>query len=182
MMKNFLLLSVAICLAATGAVAGDIITLNNNLSFEGKVLRIKKCQVVFKAYGARYVIPGADIQSIMFENPQDDVYTEYREKAMADPDACLKGHTDANAFHGKKAGHVILGFLFGPFAMIGTAVSNPSPVRGKETYMLSPNKELFSDPVYLSCYKKKAKGQLIGMEAIGWGVWILIYTISNSGS
>lgn len=181
-MKNLFILSVALCLVAVDADAGDVVTLNNNLSFEGKILRIKKCQVVFKAYGARYVIPAADIHSIMFEDPQDIVYTEYREKSMLDPDACLKGHTDANAFHGKKVGHVILGFFFGPFAMIGTAVSNPTPMRGRDTYALSPNKELFSDPQYLTCYKKKAKGQLIGMEAIGWGISIIYLAIVNSGN
>jgi hypothetical protein len=38
---------------------------------------------------------------------------------------------------------------------------------------MSRNKEQFSDPEYLSCYTKKAKGQLIGIEALGWGAWIL---------
>ena len=38
----------------------------------------------------------------------------------------------------------------------------------------SKNKEDFDDPEYLSCYKKKAKGQLLGMEGIGWGAWILL--------
>jgi hypothetical protein len=32
----------------------------------------------------------------------------------------------------------------------------------------SKNKDQFDDPEYLSCYKKKAKGQLTGMEALGW--------------
>jgi hypothetical protein len=181
-MKNFFILGVAaVCLVSANAFGGDIVTLTNSLSFEGKVIKIKKCEVVFKAHGDRYVIPGGEIQSIQFEDPQDIVYTEYREKGMADPDACMKGHTDARAFHGKQVGHFILGFLFGPFAMIGTAVSNPTPIRGKDTYALSQNKELFSDPQYLTCYKKAAKGRLIGMEAVGWGAWLMIYLIANAG-
>ena len=39
--------------------------------------------------------------------------------------------------------------------------------------MMSNNKDQFNDLEYLSCYKKKAKGQLIGAEALGWGAWIL---------
>jgi len=61
--------------------------------------------------------------------------------------------------------------------MIGTAVSDPTPEKGKQTYMMSDNKEQFSDPQYLSCYKKKAKGQLIGMEGAGWGTFLLLLLI-----
>ncbi len=68
----------------------------------------------------------------------------------------------------------MLGFLFGPLAIIGTALSNPTPERGKETYMMSKNKEQFSDPEYLSCYKKKAKQHLITMELSGWALWLAI--------
>jgi hypothetical protein len=89
---------------------------------------------------------------------------------------------DAQAFHGKRGGHFVLGVLFGPFAVIGTAVSNPTPERGARTYMMSKNKELFSDPEYLTCYRKKAKGQLIGMEFLGWGAWILIVLVASSGA
>jgi len=84
---------------------------------------------------------------------------------------------DAENFHGKKGGHFVLGVLFGPFAMIGTALANPKPKKGKDTYMFSENKELFDDPMYLSCYRKKAKGQLIGMEALGWGSWLLLLLV-----
>ena len=81
--------------------------------------------------------------------------------------------------YSKKVGHFFLGVLFGPFAMIGTALANPTPEKGKLTYMLSKNKDQFSDPQYLSCYKKKAKGQLIGMEASGWGAWIVLVLVSS---
>jgi hypothetical protein len=58
--------------------------------------------------------------------------------------------------------------------MIGTALSNPTPYRGINTLMMSKNKEQFSDPEYLTCYKKKAKGNLVLMELAGWGTWILL--------
>jgi hypothetical protein len=59
--------------------------------------------------------------------------------------------------------------------MLGTLASNPTPQRGKKTIMVSENKQIFNDPEYLNCYRKTAKGQLIGMEALGWAAWIIIY-------
>ncbi len=159
------------------AFAGDILTLNNQMIFEGKVIKIKDCTVVFKAEGNKYIIPAADIFSLEFENIEDPVYKDYIEVADLTENKCLKGQLDAENYHGKKGGHYVLGLLFGPFAMIGTALANPTPDKGKRTYMISQNKELFNDLEYLSCYKKKAKGQLIGMEALGWGTWILLILI-----
>ena len=157
--------------------AGDILKLNNEKVFEGKVTSIKKCVVHFKANGNKYVIPATDIFSIEFANHDDKVYKDYISSSLNDPNNCLNGRLDAESYHGKKAGHFVLGLLFGPFAMIGTALSNPTPERGKQTYMMSKNKEQFSDLEYLSCYKKKAKGQLIAMEGIGWLTWILILLV-----
>jgi hypothetical protein len=164
-------------LFALSSFAGDILTLNNEMVFEGKVTKIKDCSVVFTSNADKYVIPATDIYSIQFADTEDKVYTDYMEMAQDSPDKCLNARLDAELYHGKKSGHFILGFLFGPFAIIGTAISNPTPERGMKTYMMSKNKEQFSDPEYLSCYKKKAKGQLIGMEAMGWGAWILLALI-----
>lgn len=157
--------------------AGDILTLNNQMIFEGKVIKIKDCTVVFKAEGNKYIIPAADIYSLEFESIEDPVYKAYIEVTDLTESKCLKGQLDAENYHGKKGGHYVLGLLFGPFAMIGTALSNPTPDKGKRTYMISQNKDIFNDLEYLSCYKKKAKGQLIGMEALGWGTWILFILV-----
>jgi len=175
-MKKIVLTIVAI-LIAIASFAGDILTLNNEMVFEGKVTKIKDCAVVFKANGKKYIIPASEIFSLQFENTEDKVYTDYLKLLESDPELCLKGRLDAENYHGKKGGHFVLGFLFGPFAIVGTLLSNPTPERGKETYIMSKNKEIFNDPEYLSCYRKKAKGQLIGMEALGWGTWILLLLI-----
>ena len=127
------------------------------MSFEGKVTRIKGCSVYFKIKNERYVIPATEIFSIQFNDTCDRVYTQYLKLLEIDPNACLKGRMDAEGLHGKKGTHFVLGFLFGPFAMLGTLISQPTPDRGKNTYLLSNNKELFTDPVYISCYKKKLK-------------------------
>lgn len=164
--------TIAAALFAMVSFAGDIIILNNEMAFEGKVTKIKDCSVVFKSEGSKYVIPASEIFSIRFENTEDKVYTNYLK--MNEADKCLNGRLDADNYHGKKGGHFALGFLFGPFAMIGTALSNPTPEKGRRTFEMSANQKMFSELEYISCYKKKAKGQLIGTEALGWASWVLI--------
>lgn len=174
-----IIMTVLVVLISFASFAGDILTLNNEMTFEGKVKKIKDCTVIFKANGEKYSVPANDIYSIQFADPEDKVYTEYMELAAQDPGSCLKGKEDAGAFHGKKVGHYFMGMLFGPFAMIGTLIANPTPEKGKQTYVKSTNKDEFSNPEYLKCYKSKAKGQLIGMEALGWGTWIAIVLLSG---
>jgi hypothetical protein len=170
-------LTLTAILFAIASYAGDILRLNNEMVFEGKVTKIKDCEVVFKADGKKFIVPTSVIFSLQFENTADKIYTDYMEMADSDPNKCLNGRLDAENYHGKNGGHFVLGVLFGPFAMIGTALANPTPEKGKQTYMMSKNKDQFNDPEYLSCYKKKAKGQLIGMEALGWGAWILLILV-----
>ena len=159
------------------AIAGDILTLNNEMVFEGKVEKIKGCEVIFKSNGEKYIVPAYEIFTIEFENPSDKVYIDYLKIPDQDPRKCFNGAIDAENYHGKKGGHFALGVLFGPFSMIGTALANPTPEKGLRTYMMSKNKDQFDDPEYLSCYRKKAKKQLIGMEALGWGAWILFVLV-----
>ncbi|MDR2911227.1 MAG: hypothetical protein LBV47_07700 [Bacteroidales bacterium] len=169
-------LTAVVVLFAFNTFAADMLTLTNEMVFNGKITRIKNCMVTFRASdGNKYTIPANDIFSIQFEDMNDKVYTNYMQDMNSDK--CMKGTLDAEYYHGKKGGHFVLGVLFGPFAMIGTAVSNPSPWKGKYTYMMSENKDNFNDLEYLSCYKKKAKGQLIGMEGLGWVTWILLVVI-----
>ena len=172
-MKKNLLLIISMTFFVNCLFAGDVVTLNNNMVFNGKVKKIKGCVIFFKSEGNKYVIPASDIFSIQFENPNDKIYLDYIETIGLDGDNCLLGKSDAKNYHGKKGSHIALGVLFGPFAMIGTAIVNPTPEKGKRTLAMSENKNLFDDPEYLNCYKKKAKLQNITMEAIGWGAWIL---------
>jgi len=153
--------------------ANDVVTLNNQMKFEGKILKIKECMLKFKASdGNKYWIPADDIESVYFRDPSDAVLIDYL-LDDSDPDKCLLGRTDAEMYHGKKGAHVLYGFLFGPFSMLVSAASTPSPHKD-DTLMLSDNNEHFDDPAYLTCYRKKATGQNIAMEAIGWAGWILI--------
>ena len=162
------------------ANASDIVTLNNYMVFKGEVTKIKNCEVFFKSLGNKYVIPASEIFSIQFEDTKNKVYTKYINLPEGE-NKCLNGQMDAENYHGKKGGHFALGFLFGPFAMIGTLLASPTPEKGKRTYLMSKNKEQFTDYEYINCYKKKAKAQLIGMEAAGGGSYLIILLLAASG-
>jgi hypothetical protein len=161
-------------MATDTSLAEDILVLNNAQTFEGKIIKIKNCLISFNAYGNLYRIPASDIYSIEFKDKSDKVYTRYLKQLEVDPGKCVNGRLDAANYHGKKSGHIAMGFLFGPFAMLGTALSHPTPEKGKLTQRMSENSELFNDPEYLECYQKKAKGKLIGAEAIGFGILALM--------
>lgn len=169
-----LICSFLLITSLTAFAGADILSLNSGHYFEGDIIKIKSsCEVVFKSEGHRYIVPVNDIAYIQFNDVNDRVYRKYLE-LVDDPAACMKGQMDASMHHGKKGGHVLLGALFGPFAMIGTLLASPTPDKGQSTYMLSENKDMFSDYQYIACYKKSAKQSLIGMEAVGWGLWILL--------
>ena len=148
--------------------------------FKGEVTKIKNCEVFFRSLGNKYVIPASEIFSIQFEDTKNKVYTKYINLPEGE-NKCLNGQMDAENYHGKKGGHFALGFLFGPIAMVGTLLASPTPEKGKRTYLMSKNKEQFTDYEYINCYKKKAKAQLIGMEAAGWGSYLIILLLAASG-
>jgi hypothetical protein len=177
---NKLFLSLIFASFSVISFAGDILTLTNQMVFEGEVIKIKDCEVYFKSEGESYIIPSSDIFSLQFENTTNKIFTEYLKLADVDSNKCLNGRIDAEAYHGKQGLHFALGVLFGPIALIGTALSNPTPDKGKNTYLMSKNKDQFSDPEYLICYKKKAKGKLVSATSLGWLTWILFgYLLYN---
>ena len=147
---------------------------------ELSAIALKNCEVFFRSLGNKYVIPASEIFSIQFEDTKNKVYTKYINLPEGE-NKCLNGQMDAENYHGKKGGHFALGFLFGPFAMVGTLLASPTPEKGKRTYLMSKNKEQFTDYEYIKCYKKKAKAQLIGMEAAGWGSYLIILLLAGSG-
>ena len=173
-----LFLTVIASLLFVSLFAGDILTLTNNKVFYGKVKKIKNCEIVFKAQHKKYYVPVDSIFSIQFKDVNDPIYVDYLESLKSDTNKCLLGQLDAEIYHGKKAGHFALGFLFGPFAMIGTALSNPTPQKSTKTLLSSKNKALFDDLEYLSCYKKKAKNDLLLWETAGccsYGLLFLLF-------
>jgi len=147
---------------------GDIITLAKKKAFIGKVTKIKKCNIHFKANKQKYIIPASDILTIQFEDAENKIYKNYLKSiALNNNDACLQGTIDGEN-HGKGAKHIIFGFSFGLLGVIGAAISNPMP--GLSGVKVSESNELYYDSAYLECYKKAAKKKNIRMSAIGTGV------------
>lgn len=158
---------------ANEVTAVDALILNNKMVFTGEIVRVKGCEVVFRFEGEKFKVPMADIKALDFANTDSRHYKKFNE-LVADPESCAKAINDASAYHGKGGLHFALGALFGPFAVIGAAVSSPSPSSGANTAGLSDNRELFNDAEYLNCYKKKARGKNVGNAAVGWGAWVLL--------
>jgi len=162
--------------------ARDILTLSNEMVFEGKVLKIKDCMVTFKSNKIKYKVPASDIFSIQFGNIEDKVYTKYLNMTKHKTEECFRGITDAENYHKKKGGHFVLGLLFGPFAMLGTAIiANPTPEKGRLTYSKSENIDQFNDPEYLGCYRKKARLQLLAAETLGWVISTILLAALEAG-
>jgi hypothetical protein len=153
---------------------GDFITLNNDKVYEGKVTKIKDCMVHFKINNERFVIPATDINCIEFQDKQDNVYVKYMNMNPEERNKCLQGRLDAESYHGRTFGNIMVGFLFGVFGVIGCAVSSPVPQKNKKALMLSKNQDIFNDMEYLKCYKKRARGKNVVNSCIGWGAWIII--------
>jgi len=146
------------------------LSLNNGMEFDGIIKKINDCSCQFKLNKEKYSIPLSDVSDI-------SVYSEkYKNKIanlLSNQDNCLNGQTDADLHHGKGGAHFALGFFTGVIGIIGVAaIAKPDPYNGANTLALSKNKDDFNDPTYLSCYKKKAKGKLVGSTAIGLAGWI----------
>ena len=171
------LLLVILMFCTANLFAGDTLTLNNHKVFEGKIVKIKDRTVTFKSQNVKFEIPANQIHSLQFEDVDTRIYRRYLKLEDNDPSNCLKGGSDADMLHGKNGKHFALGLIFGPFAVLGTALSYPTPEDGKETIARSKNQELFSDVEYLSCYKKKVKIKLVTNAAIGWVVSTLLYIL-----
>lgn len=153
------------------AKANDVLVLNNEMMFKGTVKKINDCSVVFKTKKGKVEVPADAIHSIRFEDANNKLLVAYQNQ---NSDKCFKGTNDADNFHGKTGSHVAMGVLFGPFAIIGAALADPTPYKSNKTAMMSKNSEIFNDPVYLACYKKKAKAKNVISAAIGWGAWIIL--------
>jgi len=154
--------------------------LNNGMKFEGIIKKINECDCQFKVDNHKYNIPLSDISDI-------NVYNEkFREKVtniLGSQNNCINGQTDAELYHGKRGSHIALGFLTGVIGIVGVAiVANPNPYKGSNTGALSQNKNDFNDPIYLNCYKKKAKGKLVGSTAIGLAGWVALLLLVSSAS
>ena len=52
-------------------LTSDVLTLNNKMTFTGKIKKIKGCDVIFKADGKKYTVPITDVYSMQFADVED---------------------------------------------------------------------------------------------------------------
>jgi hypothetical protein len=153
--------------------------------FTGEITKVKDCYVHFKhTDGTRSRIPGNAIGAYYMSDlsPKGEEMDMALRTMILDPTrSCQAGTSDADLYHKRFAGNFAGGMLLGVFWVIGAAVSNPSPMRGQQTMMMSDNKDLFTNPYYLNCYKKKARSKNVIAALAGWGTWILLVAIAGSG-
>lgn len=160
--------------------AADVVIMKDGHGFSGKIVSIKQGILKLKWQDDRLFIPLEEVERVEFEDPENKLAGISFMNPVPQGENCIAGQQDAEMFHGKYGGHVVLGFFFGPFALIGTALASPYPHRGRHTAAMSQNKELFDNPEYALCYKRKAKARLLGAEAIGWGAWLVIALIAST--
>jgi hypothetical protein len=168
---KFLTLTCCIFLEITFGFSQDVLTKISGDSIKVKVVEISSTEVKYKNYddlaGITYGIFKSEVLMIRYESGRVETFKD-QDLLLSHSEKCNCGRSDAEKFHGKKDAHFVLGLLFGTYAIIVTAAASQTPKKGKFTYKLSQHKALFTDPDYLKCYKKKAKSDLITMEA--WGI------------
>lgn len=148
-------------------------------SIKVKIVGIGLEEVKYKEYknlsGITYGILKSEVLRIRYENGRVESFSDEEiANNMSPEEKCRCGKSDAAKYHGKKGTHFVYGVLFGPFPLVITALTKQTPKRGRHTFIMSEHKALFKDPYYLSCYRKKAKSDLIGMELSGFATLYLI--------
>ena len=128
--------------------------------------------------GEKFAIASSEKFLIKFEDPSNRELKKYDE--LSSYEKCNMGIMDANMYH-KNGAAFGWGVLFGPFAMIGAAISNPSPMNSSNAYV-SPNRDLFSDASYLSCYSTQARKKNVKGAGLGWLSWILLVIVLSSAA
>lgn len=156
---------------------GDWVWLKGGYGFEGDVIKFKKCVLFMDVEGERLIIPVDSIDYLEFANPKDNVAVDLLSSEL---DNCTKGKFDAS-LHGRGFGNGCLGFFFGVFGVIGTALGKAKPIRGMRASD-SKNQDLFNDPNYMKCYARRQRGRAVGSAIIGWAIFIVFYLSLTSQS
>ncbi len=160
-MKKFLLLLAFLPLALG---AKDLIALQTGQIFEGQLLKLQPRHVVFEVQGQRYRIPLKDVSHLGYDEDAP---------ALDDVDACLRAYNDAR-LRGREWHNFFGGVFFGPVTVVYDLLKTYHPMRDQRVMLLSTNKGLFSDPVYLECYSYRAKTHAALQAAGGWATWLIL--------
>jgi hypothetical protein len=168
---------------STSALAGDILFLNDSVSFEGKVKSVNNCKIEFKFQNRIYEIPTANFAAIRLEKRNTKLYRKFQKLAKTDTISvedeltCIKAQEDAQALHYTNI-NKFLNIVYGTFApgvsqILGAIYIKPKFSDAKYIY-LSENKDLHTDEDYLKCYLKRAKGERMAMRTFGSAISVIV--------
>lgn len=158
----------------------DVVVLKNGITIECSISSINNTIISYQE-NEKSKLSTVSLEEVMFlqiDPKNKSLLRQMRKdfkkiKRGLQVDSCHEGITDANTFHKRAGGNFALGFFFGVFGLIGTAVGNP---KMPHYYPIADTSNL-SDPTYIQCFSRKAKGKNIGNAAIGWGVSIVLSAI-----
>jgi len=150
--------------------------------FHGKITKVKDCFVHFKSNdGEKFRLPGNAIGGYYIQDATNVELDAAMLNVILDPNyACTQGTMDAQQYHKKALGNYAGGLLLGVFWVIGAAVAKPTPYKSSTTLAKSQNEDLFTDAMYLECYKKKARGTHVLAALGGWATWIAIVVLASA--
>lgn len=60
-----------------GFFGGDVLTTKDGKVIEGKITKVKNCEVILITNEYKYVVPAAHLSSIQFEKPKGRAYRQY---------------------------------------------------------------------------------------------------------
>lgn len=175
----------------------DIILLKNLDEIKAKVIKIGQDEIEYKKCdnrtGPTYTIKKSEVFYIKYPNGTKEIINPNANTSSNNPVSqnttkdnsasnsnsssasnFEKGKTDAQLFHKKIFGHIVLGLFLGIIGLICAALSSPSPYKDSQCAMLSQNKNLFNDPDYLRGYKRQARTQNVIYTGIGWLIWLIL--------
>jgi hypothetical protein len=174
-MKKILLF--ALLLSSLTSYSKDKIKLSSGKTVRCNIVSLEQDRLTYTHRHQTITVSPSDVLLIEVDPDNTTIIEKLRLNYQENPlAACEIGKADAIAYHNRGFGNFCLGFFFGAFGVIGTAVGTPrSP-----DYVKIPIKENLQNPEYLKCYEKKARGKNVGSAVGGWATFLLILVLANN--
>jgi len=166
-------------LAITLTTAQDIITMRTGETINSVITELGISEIRYKRFadkdGATHVLAKSEVFMVEYEDGVKEVIkdTEAEQVQISNKSnykAYDRGVYDAEHYHKRAAGHVILGFTCGVFGIGASALIEPK----------DPVKELVGNPEYVyhesyrKGYRKEAKRKNVKHAAFGTCGWLLL--------
>jgi hypothetical protein len=179
-MKKILLL--ACMMQALTGFTKDSIILNSGRELKVIIVDIKTNLLSYKKNKRSEVqiLNAKDVAFIRIDERniliRNLIQEEMKNQSPVDETKMLEGKLDATNFHQRGFGNFCLGFLLGPFGVVGTAIGRPR----NPDYVMTPNKDNLSNPDYLKGYKRRARGKNVTNALGGWAAVIMLSIVLNN--